>query len=277
MNVIKEYPTQKIEVEAEKIRKYSYGINEDRDEHTTKDDSKIVAPPLYATVLSVPYTPAPLFDQELNLGLNVGRLVHGEQDTRIFRLLKPGEKITATVKFLGIEEKETGRVVRIYCENRDEKGELVAEGFAGYFIRGEKKGDKKKEEPPVAYGRKIFERVFNVLPDQSLRYAEGSGDTFPIHTDENFAKSMGLPTIILHGLCTMAFATKAVVDEYTKAPSKIRRVNVRFSKMVFPNDVLTFTGFESTEKGEVGKKVINIEAKNQRGEDVLKNAFVEVD
>ena len=57
----------------------------------------------------------------------------------------------------------------------------------------------------------------------------------------------------------------------------MRRVRVRFSRVVFPEDELTFTGFESDEKPEIGSKRIDILALNQNGDEVLKNAFAEVD
>lgn len=66
--------------------------------------------------------------------------------------------------------------------------------------------------------------------DQTFRYAEASGDTMPIHTDEEFARSVGLRGIIIHGLCTMAFVSRAAIQTACpEDPSRLRRLAVRFS------------------------------------------------
>ena len=45
-----------------------------------------------------------------------------------------------------------------------------------------------------------------------MRYAAASGDDFAIHLDDEFARKVGLPGRIVHGLCTMAFAGRAVLE-----------------------------------------------------------------
>jgi Acyl dehydratase len=277
-NVIKEYPEEILEINEENIKKYMEGISENNPAFL-KDGVK--APPLYATALSIPFTGKVLFDDEVNQGVNPMRVVHGEQDSKIFRLIKAGDKIGIKTKFLGIEQKETGTLFIVKAEQYDKtNGEKIGEGYHLYFIRGEKKGGggKKKEEEKKEFGQKLYEWKIKVAKDQPIKYAEGSGDRFPIHTDENFAKAMGFPTIILHGMCTMAFATKSVIDNVCEGdPTKIKRVRCRFAKIVLPEDELTFIGYESKEKPEIGKRRIDIIAINQNGEEVLKNAFSEID
>jgi acyl dehydratase len=61
----------------------------------------------------------------------------------------------------------------------------------------------------------------------------------PIHLDEEVAKDAGLPGIIAHGLCTMAFTSWAVLTEVADSDvNRLRRLAVRFSKMVIPGDDL---------------------------------------
>lgn len=275
--VIKEYQPEFVEVSAEAIKKYMEGISEDNPFFTKNG---VVAPPLYATALSIPFTGKILFDDEINQGVNPSRVVHGEQDSRIFRLIKAGDRIKIIPKFLGRQEKETGTLFIAKAEQFDDKsGQKIGEGYHIYFVRGEKKGDKKKEsEENKEYGQKIYEWKIKVAKDQPIKYAEGSGDRFPIHTDENFARAMGFPTIILHGMCTMAFAVKSVVDNVLGGDaSKVKRVRVRFSRPVLPEQTLTFIGYDSKEKSELGKRRIDVVALNDNGEEVLKNAFLEID
>lgn len=64
----------------------------------------------------------------------------------------------------------------------------------------------------------------------------------PIHLDEEFAREMGLPGIIAHGLCTMAFTSWAVLTELADSDvNRLRRLAVRFAKPVLPGQDITTT------------------------------------
>src|SRR6185295_8424898 len=109
---------------------------------------------------------------------------------------------------------------------------------------GEK--DKKEEAAPAAAarGEPVFKSEMQVTDDQSFRYAEASGDNNPIHMDQAVAKMAGLPGIILQGLCTMAFTSRAIVQEAAAGdPLRLRRLAVRFSKPVLPGDKITTTAW----------------------------------
>jgi acyl dehydratase len=71
-----------------------------------------------------------------------------------------------------------------------------------------------------------------VTPDRfvTVRYAGASGDYNPIHIDEQFATSVGLPGRILHGLWTMAQVARAQT-EAAGGPDKLRRLSVQFRGM----------------------------------------------
>src|SRR5829696_3904148 len=74
-----------------------------------------------------------------------------------------------------------------------------------------------------------------ITPDRYLtvRYAGASGDFNPIHIDEEFARSVGLPGRILHGLWTMAQVARAQT-EAAGGPEKLRRLSVQFRGMGVP-------------------------------------------
>jgi acyl dehydratase len=62
----------------------------------------------------------------------------------------------------------------------------------------------------------------------------------PIHVDAEFARSVGLPGIIAHGLCTMAMTSQSVIATVAGGDPRLRRLAVRFAANVFPgNDVVT--------------------------------------
>ena len=87
------------------------------------------------------------------------------------------------------------------------------------FVRGAETGvDAGEEAPAHAFDEALrdrepdatVERSFDA--DQTFRYSEASGDPMPIHLDEGIAKAAGLPGIIIHGLCAMAFTSVAVIQ-----------------------------------------------------------------
>jgi acyl dehydratase len=113
-----------------------------------------------------------------------------------------------------------------------------------------------------------------VTPDKYLtvRYAGASGDFNPIHIDEEFAKSVGLPGMILHGLWTMAQVARAQT-EAGGGPESLRRLSVQFRGMGFPERELIV---RSTVR-EVADGVAKIETTaEQSGKTIIRNAEAEV-
>ena len=82
-----------------------------------------------------------------------------------------------------------------------------------------------------------------MTPDKYLtvRYAGASGDFNPIHIDEEFAKAVGLPGRILHGLWTMAQVARAQT-EAAGGPEHLKRLSVQFRGMGVPEQEVVVTG-----------------------------------
>ncbi len=99
-----------------------------------------------------------------------------------------------------------------------------------------------------------------VTPDRYLphRYAGASGDFNPIHIDVDFAKSVGLPQNILHGLYSMAQVARACTNAAGGDPRSLRRLSVQFRGMGFPEQEIAVTG-EVTEDDD-GRLVVAVEA-----------------
>jgi acyl dehydratase len=88
----------------------------------------------------------------------------------------------------------------------------------------------------VEVGTELPARTFSVTRDALVRYAGASGDFNPIHWNEKFAKEVGLPDVIAHGMFTMAEAIRVVTD-WTGDPGAVVEYGVRFTKpVVVPND-----------------------------------------
>jgi acyl dehydratase len=113
-----------------------------------------------------------------------------------------------------------------------------------------------------------------VTPDKYLtvRYAGASGDFNPIHIDEEFAKAVGLPGKILHGLWTMAQVARAQT-EAAGGPETLRRLSVQFRGMGLPEQELVV---RSTVR-EVADGVATVDAvAEQSGKRIIRNAEAEV-
>src|SRR5438309_4647349 len=82
-----------------------------------------------------------------------------------------------------------------------------------------------------------------VTPDRYItaRYAGASGDFNPIHIDEEFAKQVGLPGRILHGLWMMAQVARAQ-EEAAGGPQKLKRLSVQFRGMGMLEQEITVSG-----------------------------------
>jgi acyl dehydratase len=102
-----------------------------------------------------------------------------------------------------------------------------------------------------------------VTPDRYLtyRYAGASGDFNPIHLDDEFARSVGLPGRILHGLWSMAQVARAQT-EAAGGPEKLRRLSVQFRGMGLPEQEVVVT---STVR-EVADGVATVDAEARQGD-----------
>jgi acyl dehydratase len=114
-----------------------------------------------------------------------------------------------------------------------------------------------------------------VTPDKYLtvRYAGASGDFNPIHIDEEFARAVGLPGRILHGLWTMAQVARAQT-EAAGGPEQLKRLSVQFRGMGVPEQEVLVTGTVS-ERSD-GRAVIDTVAE-QTGKQIIRNAQAELE
>jgi acyl dehydratase len=114
-----------------------------------------------------------------------------------------------------------------------------------------------------------------VTPDKYLphRYAGASGDFNPIHIDPEFAKAVGLPGNILHGLWMMAQVARGNAALAGGDPRALKRLSVQFRGMGFPEQELVVSG--TVKEVSYGRVVIDTVAA-QGGNQVIRNAQAEL-
>ena len=263
-------------VEAERIAAYAAATSDDHPRHASGE----VVPPIFACV---PIGQALTAAVEQILPQDVRRYsVHAEQDMFFHRLLVPGMVVHTRVAPIGVHRRPSGTALILKTETRDEQGDLFNEQYITLFIRGlqdaEIVGDQAPDRrvpittrgtPPVAT------IAYTIDADQTYRYADASGDHSRIHIDADFARSVGLPGIIVHGMCTMAFTSRAVVEVVCGADSaRLKRLAVRFARPVLPGQGITVRLWAAGRRD--GRAITVYDALNQAGKAVIQDGLAEV-
>jgi acyl dehydratase len=125
-------------------------------------------------------------------------------------------------------------------------------------------GDEKTEDfPPLT--RTMF-----------VKYAGASGDFNPMHHDDTIAALVGNPSVFGHGMLTMGLAARVVKDWF--GAEAIRRFQVRFSKQVWPGDVLTCTAVVTGKRDEGGEHLVDLDITvvNQNGDKAITGSAIAV-
>ncbi len=114
-----------------------------------------------------------------------------------------------------------------------------------------------------------------VTPDKYLthRYAGASGDFNPIHIDPEFAKAVGLPGTILHGLYMMGLVARANAALADGDPRALKRLSVQFRGMGAPETEIVVSG---TVKSAVGDTVVIDTVAAQGENQTIRNAEAEI-
>jgi acyl dehydratase len=122
----------------------------------------------------------------------------------------------------------------------------------------------------IAVGDEMTPLSRTVTQEQITAYAEASGDHNPIHVDPDFARSVGLPGTIAHGLLDMAILTEAV-GRWAGGYAQVASVACRFSKPLLPGETVTCEGRVVKIDESQGIATLELEATSSSGDRVLTN------
>ena len=266
------YEERTATIDPDRAKQYAAATNDDNPAY----DSGKFAPPVFGVVPT--WEAMGLAVADVVPSESMMMIVHGEQDMHFRQPLTPGMTITTRAEAYSVRVAGSGTRFTIRVTSDDDSGQPVLEQFITMFIRGmadgESAGPDKPDHsfPEDARANPVGEFTVHVDDDQTFRYRDASGDMMPIHVDENFAKSVGLPGIIAHGLCTMAMTSQAVVKTVAGGdPSRVKRLAVRFAKNVFPGDDVT------TRIYKIDDTSYAFEAVSSRGDTVISNGRAEVE
>ncbi len=204
----------------------------------------IIAPPMFAVALTWPiceriweFIQVDDFPKEL-----LGTLVHYTEHLTFHRTVRPGDHLTVKGCIAAILPHKAGTLMVLRLAAVDETDAPVFTEHIGGLLRGvqclgEAKISGALPEVPAGGGEEtpLWENTFFVDPLTPFVYDGCTDIVFPIHTSVAFARSVGLPNIILQGTATLAFAARDLVDREANAdPSLLSSIACRFVGMVLP-------------------------------------------
>lgn len=258
-------------VTPEEIDAFARAVDDTNPRYLQESGSEQIGSPTFAVQPLFDALETAMMDDELDADML--HLVHGDQEMTFHGVIRPWDLLTPRSYIGAIVEKSSGWLIDVH-QNLYRDGELLIEARSGLFVRRPKGADgtrspKKKPAPSEEATQEaptpIFEQSQVVSADQPRRYADASGDQNPIHVDKEVALSAGLPDVILHGLCTMAFAARALVEGPLEGKGEdLLSLKVRFASPVTPGTRLITKIYAGDEPGH-----FSFETTTEEGRPVL--------
>ena len=230
---------------------YALGVGFGRDPLDEKElpfvyeNNGLKVVPTFASVIARGEAPPERQRMPQKSSINFAMVVDGERRITVHKPLPSKCAVTADERYLDILDKGEGKGAVLIQERVVREaagGDKLFTIVTSIFARGDGGFGGKPQGGPALH--EIPDRAPDLVkecdtrPDQALLYAL-SGDRNPLHRDPAFARMVGFPRPILHGLCSYGTACRAVLSTVAAyQPERIRQFDVRFSKPVFPGETL---------------------------------------
>ncbi|NML43345.1 3-alpha,7-alpha,12-alpha-trihydroxy-5-beta-cholest-24-enoyl-CoA hydratase [Ramlibacter sp. G-1-2-2] len=173
------------------------------------------------------------------------KLLHGEQGFEMHKQLKPDTSYVSSNQILGVVDKGAGKGAMLFLRKQLHEvgsGDLVSTIDSTYVLRGDGGCGSTLAEAPAPHAlpqrAPDAEVSLPTLQRAALIYRL-SGDFNPIHADPAIARKAGFERPILHGLCSLGLATRAVLRACCDDdPERLKSLKLRFSSPVYPGETL---------------------------------------
>jgi acyl dehydratase len=208
--------------------------------------------------------------------------LHGEHDFHFRVPISPGQRLFSKSTLQAIRQSKAGVLLIVRSDTNDANGQLMTVQYSTCLVPGGSidcdRGEPAPARPQPAEGRPVGSMECALSDDVSRRYADAARDYSPYTMLPEAARAMGFPAPILHGMCTLGYAARIVVDQSCGGDSRrLKRLGCRFTHPVFvaPGQRLTTSLFE-VGTGEGGRRVFRFETTDREGHTVIRNGFAEV-
>ena len=200
-------------------------------------------------------------------------IVHQSEDITVERCLSGPCQLLVKVKIWRITPHARGTKMTLRLQYFSE-GKLMATQYTGGLFLGVRCLGEERilgalPHTEIVAENAIWEHAFLVDNQLPYTYAKKAEIDAPIHTNPAFAKSIGLPDIILQGTCTLARATNQVLNaQHRGHPLKIRRISAKFTGMVIPPASLNVRILKRE------KSFIYFDVINENGDGIIKGGQI---
>lgn len=205
-----------------------------------------------------------------------GFVLHGEHDFVFHRPIVPGQRLLTTSVLTGVRGNRAGITYIIRSDTLTHTGEPVCTQYSTCLVRGDAsglaQGEAVPERPAVARAAGETE-TYALAADQTRRYADAARDYSPYTIDPAAAAKVGFAAPLVHGMCTLAFAARTIVDRRCGGETpRLKRLGCRFAHPLLLTSGQTISvGHWTGTDGCVG-----FEAADKNGNLIIKNGYAQV-
>jgi acyl dehydratase len=205
-----------------------------------------------------------------------GFVLHGEHDFVFHAPIVPALRLFTISTLTGVRGTRAGLTYVIRSETVGHDGRLVCTQYSTCLVRGEptdvSEGTFPPARPALAKADALSEN-YTLTPDQTRRYADAARDYSAYTIDPEAAAKEGFPAPIVHGMCTLSFAARAIVDRHCGGQTpRLKRLGCRFAHPLFltAGQALTVAHWAG------GNGFVGFEASDRDGNLVIKNGYAEI-
>lgn len=263
--------SEEFRVNSHRLAQFAAALGDTNPEHAAGR----IAPPVFAHIPVMQ-----LLVEELTAATD-GFIIHGEHDFHFHRPIQPGQRLFTRSLLQRLANSKAGVQMIVRAETRTHTDELIAVQYSGCLIQGASlDGDSGEPAParPLNEAGTALDSATIALPDEiAWRYADAARDYSPYTLDAEAARAKGFPAPILHGMCTLALASRAVVDLGCGGDTRrLKRLGCRFGHPLYLTGGQSLTTTLQEGGSAEGRRVLRFEASDAGGHPVIKNGFAEI-
>ena len=254
----------------------------------TRSQNHIVAHPMFAVC---PEWPVIVAGRELAEKWGITRdetrqSVHASHDLIVHRLVKPGDVLSTSLTYTGLEQKKPGAYSTMRIDTIDGDGCPVATTYQGGIYLGVSVSGLETPDPETPAEPILGPMPKTSIHEVSIPIAHGAAHTYtesariwnPIHTDSKVAHSAGLPGIILHGTATLALGVSAVIKHVAHGePERVRRIRGRMASMVLMPSTISVQIIDSTPIADNTQMAVRFQVLTEDGQIAISAGLVIID
>ena len=200
--------------------------------------------PCAATFGTEPYSSQPLMPTHQIEGLRTDGTLHMDHKLVIHKPI-PTEAVLDIEKVISaVYDRGVGKGAKINVDiiGRDAAGEKLFTNTMGYLNRwsGGFGGKNVPHSDVVVPNREPDHKIPGSYPMNTPLLYRLTGDTYPLHADPEFAAKAGFPRPIVHGLCSLGYACRMMIEElFTGEPERVKSIENQFRSVAMPGDTFT--------------------------------------